>query len=91
MHFPKTEEDIEMTDPAKEGTKAGKGDKNLAAILESNLKQMGTMAELVAKQGSALDEMTRHLTTIDKSLEKTVLDKEEAKIDPEEKERQEIL
>ena len=78
MHFPETEEDTEMTDPAKEG------DKNLAAILESNLKQMGTMAELVAKQGSALDEMTRHLSPIDKSLEKTVLDKEEVKLDPEE-------
>ena len=60
MHFPETEEDTEMTDPAKEG------DKNLVAILESNLKQMDAMAELVAKQGSALDEMTKHLTTIDK-------------------------
>ena len=74
-----------MTDPAKGG------DKNLAAILESNLKQMDAMAELVAKQGSALDEMTKHLTTIDKSLEKTILDREETKLDPEEKERQEIL
>ena len=62
MHFPKTEEDTEMTDPTREG------DKNLRAILESNLKQMDAMAELVAKQGSALDEMTKHLTTIDKSF-----------------------
>ena len=85
MHFPETEEDTEMTDPAREG------DKNLAAILESNLKQMDAMAELVAKQRSALDEMTKHLTTIDKSLEKTILDREETKLDPEEKERQEIL
>ena len=74
-----------MTDPAKEG------EKNLAAILESNLKQMDAMAELVAKQGSTLDEMTKHLTTIDKSLEKTILDRDETKLDPEEKERQEIL
>ena len=74
-----------MTDPAKEG------EKNLAAFLESNLKQMDAMAELVAKQGSALDEMTKHLTTIDKSLEKTILDRDKTKLDPEEKERQEIL
>ena len=85
MHFPKTEEDTEMTDQAKGG------DKNLAAILESNLKQMDAMAELVAKQGSALDKMTKHLTTVDKSFEKTILDREETKLDPEEKERQEIL
>ena len=88
MHFPeREEEDTNMAKPAKEGEETTK----LRDILESHLEQMKVMAELATKQGTAMDEMTRHLTTIDRSLERTVIGKEETEVDKEEKERQEIL
>ena len=89
MHYTEGEEDDTIMpgdDPKEE-----KGDKALTSILEANHKQMALMTDLVAKQGEALDELTKHITTIDRSLEKTVLDREEPMIDPEEKERIEIL
>ena len=75
------EEDTEVTMPEGDLTK----------VLESHATQMKLMTELVEKQGKAMDEMARHITTIDKSLEKTVLEKEAPVIDAAEKEKQEIL
>ena len=75
------EEDKEVTMPEGDLTK----------VLESHAEQMKLMTELVEKQGKAMDEMARHITTIDKSLEKTVLEKEAPVIDAAEKEKQEIL